>query len=71
MITQILTALENSTADIIFFTEHDVLYAKEHFDFTPPLNDVYYYNMNNYRWRWGTEVAITYESSYFSFYDVL
>jgi hypothetical protein len=60
MITQILTALENSTADCVFFTEHDVLYHPSHFDFTPERNDLYYYNINNYRWRWPTDVAVTY-----------
>lgn len=61
MITQILMALEASTADYVFFTEHDVLYHLSHFDFTPPRDDIYYYNSNNYRWRWGTDVAITYK----------
>ena len=44
--TQILAALEASTADIIFFCEHDVLYPKEHFDFTPAKRDVFYYDHN-------------------------
>jgi len=48
---QILTALEHSTADIIFFCEHDVLYHLSHFDFTPPKKDVYYYNTNFWRVR--------------------
>lgn len=43
---QILAALEASTADIIFFCEHDVLYPKEHFDFTPPHTNVFYYDHN-------------------------
>lgn len=46
MARQILAALENSDADIIFFTEHDVLYHPSHFDFTPKRKDVYYYNTN-------------------------
>lgn len=46
MFTQILTALEASTADIIFMTEHDVLYPKEHFEFTPPEKGKFYYNHN-------------------------
>ena len=48
---QILAALEASTADIIFFCEHDVLYHQSHFDFTPPKKDVYYYNINFWRVR--------------------
>lgn len=46
MYKQILAALEASDADIIFHCEHDVLYAPEHFDFTPPTKDKFYYNQN-------------------------
>ena len=46
MFTQILSALEHSTADIVFFTEHDVLYDSSHFDFTPLMKDTFYYNQN-------------------------
>lgn len=60
MTLQILIALEKSTADYVFFCEHDVLYHPSHFEFTPPKDDVYYYNNNNYRWRYGTNVAVTY-----------
>lgn len=60
MLEQILTALEYSTADIVFFTEHDVLYHPTHFDIVPKRDDIYYYNINNYRWRYMTDVAITY-----------
>jgi len=43
---QILGALENSKADIIFFCEHDVLYHPSHFDFIPKDKNVWYYNQN-------------------------
>lgn len=46
MFCQILTGLEASTADVIFFAEHDVLYHPSHFTFTPPRNDRVYYNVN-------------------------
>jgi len=46
MFKQIMAALENSTDDIIFFAEHDVLYHPSHFDFDPPEKDVFYYNDN-------------------------
>lgn len=46
MFKQVLAALENSTADIIFFAEHDVLYHPSHFDFVPEKKDVFYYNNN-------------------------
>lgn len=46
MYKQILGALENSKADIVFFTEHDVLYSPSHFDFEPEDKDTFYYNQN-------------------------
>jgi len=49
MFKQILAGLEASTADIIFFTEHDVLYDQSHFKFDPPLHNVFYYNQNAWR----------------------
>ena len=51
MFKQILGALENSSADVIFFCEHDVLYHPSHFDFTPPKSNVYYYNVNVWKVR--------------------
>jgi glycosyltransferase involved in cell wall biosynthesis len=51
MAKQILGALENSHGDIIFFTEHDCLYPPEHFDFTPPSKDKFYYNRNFWKLR--------------------
>src|SRR3990167_1984275 len=46
MFKQILGALENSKSDIIFFTEHDVLYHPSHFDFEPSDKETFYYNQN-------------------------
>lgn len=46
MYKQILGALENSKDDIIFFTEHDVLYHPSHFDFVPRDKNTFYYNQN-------------------------
>jgi hypothetical protein len=60
MALQILMALEKSTHKYIFFCEHDCLYHPSHFDFVPPTDDVYYYNVNNYRWLYGENYAITY-----------
>jgi len=51
MFKQILAGLESMTEDIIFFCEHDVLYHKSHFDFTPERDDTFYYNENNWRIR--------------------
>ena len=46
MYKQILGALENSSDEIIFFTEHDVLYHPSHFDFEPKDKNTFYYNQN-------------------------
>lgn len=51
MAIQILSALETSKSEIIYFCEHDVLYHPSHFDFTPAKKDVYYYNTNVWRVR--------------------
>lgn len=56
---QIKTALENANEDYVFFAEHDVLYPVSHFDFTPPKDNVFYYNENVFRWWFGSDHAIT------------
>lgn len=61
MVTQIYTALEASSEDYVFFCEHDVLYPKDHFDFTPPRDDIFYYNKNVWRWEYGADKAIRYD----------
>lgn len=55
---QILGALENSSADIVYFCEADVLYHPSHFDFVPPTPDVYYYNTNVWKVRWSDGHAV-------------
>lgn len=57
---QIVEALEVLDTDIVFFCEHDVLYPKSHFDFTPERKDTFYYDHNWIKVRWpldGTGVA--------------
>jgi hypothetical protein len=56
---QIITALKKSKAKYVFFCEHDVLYHKTHFDFTPPRDDTYYYNTNVVRWKYHSDLVIT------------
>jgi hypothetical protein len=51
MFKQIVAGLEAMTEDVVFFCEHDVLYHKSHFDFTPPTKDKFYYNEHNWRVR--------------------
>ena len=60
MFKQILGALEHSEAEIVFFTEHDVLYSSAHFDFVPPRQDTYYYNTNVWQFHASTGKAVYY-----------
>jgi hypothetical protein len=61
MMYQIITALENAKEDYVFFCEHDVKYSPSHFDFTPPKDDVFYYNENVLRWELGSKTAIRHD----------
>ena len=60
MFRQILAGLEASDADIVFLAEHDVLYHPSHFDFVPPRDDVYYYNVNTWKVDAATGRALHY-----------
>lgn len=51
MFKQILTCLENSDADIVYFCEHDNLMHLSHFDFTPPDPTKFYYDLNWWKVR--------------------
>jgi len=59
MFKQILIGLKAIDTDIVFLVEHDVLYNKEHFEFTPTKKDVYFYNTNNWYVRPKDGKAIT------------
>ena len=63
MFVQILSALEHSESDIVFFCEHDVLYHSSHFEFTPPEKDRFYYNRNVWKLDAKTGKALHYEAS--------
>jgi glycosyltransferase involved in cell wall biosynthesis len=61
MFKQILAALEASSAEVIFFCEHDVLYHPSHFEFTPPKSDVFfYYNENTWKVDYESGKALFY-----------
>jgi hypothetical protein len=62
MLKQIVIALEALDTDIVFFLEHDVLYHPTHFEFLPERDDIYYYNINNWRWGIKENFAITYDN---------
>lgn len=59
---QILTGLENSNAEICHLTEHDWLYSRSHFDFTPPRKDTFFYNRNWWRVRSSDGHAVHYDT---------
>lgn len=48
---QILAGLEAIDTDYVFLCDDDVLYHPSHFDFTPPRDDVFYYDINWWRLR--------------------
>lgn len=60
MFRQILRGLEALDTDFAFLTEHDVLYAPEHFEFRPPRRDTYYYNVHTWKVDVETGRAVTY-----------
>lgn len=60
MFQQMLKGLEKIDADVVFFTEHDVLYNKTHFLFDPPDKNVYYYNDNVWKLDAKTGQALHY-----------
>lgn len=60
MFQQILTGLEEMTEDVIYFAEHDVLYHPSHYEFTPPAEDVFYYNSNYWMLRLKDGLAVHY-----------
>jgi glycosyltransferase involved in cell wall biosynthesis len=61
MFKQIMAALEHSTADIIYFCEHDVLYHPSHFEFTPTDRNTFYYNQNVWYLRLEDGHALHYD----------
>jgi len=60
---QVLRGLEESTAEVIFLIEHDILYHPSHFDFTPERKDVFYYNRNRWPVCADTGKAVFYHSN--------
>jgi len=61
MFRQILMGLEALQTEVVFFCEHDVLYASQgHFTFRPDRPDIYYYNQAVWRVHAGTGQAVTY-----------
>lgn len=55
---QVLAGLEQSDADYVFLCESDVLYHPSHFEFTPPQEDVYFYNVNVWKYWYDDGLCV-------------
>lgn len=55
---QILAGLEKMNADVVFLVESDVLYHPSHFEFTPPRDDIFYFNTNVWKARFSDGHAV-------------
>lgn len=62
MFRQILAGLEALDTDVAFLCEHDVIYAPDHFRFTPARADRYYYQMNVWKVDANTGRAVHYRT---------
>jgi hypothetical protein len=54
MYSQILAGVEAAETKYIALCEHDILYSPEHFNYQPPVVDVFYYNLNVWFVKWST-----------------
>lgn len=61
MFKQILAGLKALDTDVVFLCEHDVLYHPDHFNFTPPRDDVYYYSQSVWQLRSSDGFAVKYD----------
>jgi len=62
MAKQQLAGIEALDVDIIFMVEHDILYPPCHFDFVPPRDDIFYYNLNWWKVRVGDGQALHFKA---------
>ena len=54
MYSQILAGIEAAKTKYVALVEHDCLYSPEHFDWQPPKDDVFYYNLNIWFVKWSS-----------------
>lgn len=50
---QLKLAVEATETKFVATAEHDCLYTQEHYDWTPPSDDTFYYNENVWFVQWG------------------
>jgi len=62
MFKQIVAGLEALDTDVAFLCEHDVIYHPTHFEFTPPADNTYYYNLNCWSVNLKDGRAVYYDS---------
>jgi hypothetical protein len=60
---QVLTGVKEAKTKYIALAEHDCMYTPEHFNWLPPRDDVFYYNVNMWFVQWNNKLAGQY--SYF------
>ena len=79
---QIYRGLQESKADIVYLTEHDVLYHSSHFEFKPRFKDHFCYNQNVWQvdaetgqalWRRSkrTSQLVIYRNTLIEYFDKL
>jgi len=61
---QIFTGIEATDADYVGMVEHDCIYSAEHLNWTPPTDDAFYYNHNNWLVRWSDGMYSYYPKRY-------
>jgi hypothetical protein len=62
MFRQILIGLERLTTEYAFLAEHDVIYSESHFQFRPPNDSTYFYDLNWWKVDAKTGHAVTYKA---------
>jgi SAM-dependent methyltransferase len=55
LFTQALTGAKAATTKYVALAEHDCLYSPEHFNWVPPTDDLFYYNVNHWLVVWGSK----------------
>ena len=53
LFTQVLTGAKAATTKYVALVEHDCLYSPEHFNWQPPNDFVFWYNVNHWFVQWG------------------
>lgn len=52
---QILAGCQVADSKYVYLAEHDCVYSQEHFNFIPPNDEEFFYNLNHWFVQWGGE----------------